>query len=111
MRKVEKLILKHLDNGTKFKRGNTVVTEDGRVYLHDNFIFEKRYPEEESLFTLAGWVTQTTTSRLNVLLPSEIWITIKDFSPYVNIRGSLLVPIDESKVYTAKEFLIKDWLC
>ena len=68
MRKIEKNMVQAVRSGRNFRSGNTVVTvgETGvKVYLHGNCIFA--IYQGVKRFTLAGWNSVTTRSRLNAL--------------------------------------------
>lgn len=68
MRKIEKEMIAAIAAGKNFSKGNTLVdyVEDTmRIWLHGNLIATKRNGQMK--FTLAGWNTPTTRSRLNAL--------------------------------------------
>lgn len=82
MRKIEKEMQQALRNGRNFRRGNTAVifNESGaKVYLHGNCIFSIRQGVKR--FTLAGWNSVTTRSRLNAL---GVGVYQKNFTPIYN---------------------------
>lgn len=69
MRQIEKQMLKAVKNGSSMVVGNTqVVQGDGYcdVFLHGNHI-ARIFTDGRGEFTLAGWDTPTTRSRLNAL--------------------------------------------
>jgi hypothetical protein len=68
MKKIENEMRFAVRIGRNFRSGNTVVTNDEtgvKVYLHGNCIWAKY--NGTARFTLAGWNTPTTRSRLNAL--------------------------------------------
>ena len=68
MRQVEEKMLQAVRSGRNFRSGNTVVTADEtgiKVYLHGNCIFA--IYQGVKRFTLSGWNSVTTRSRLNAL--------------------------------------------
>lgn len=82
MRKIEKEMLSAVRNGFNMSKQNTVVTHrDGvtRVYLHRNLIYKR--VEGIEVFTLAGWNTVTTRSRLNAL---GVGVYQRNFEPFYN---------------------------
>ena len=82
MRQIEKNMLNAVRNGKSFRSGNTVVTADNtgiKVYLHGNCIFA--IYQGVKRFTLAGWNTVTTRSRLNAL---GVNVSQKNWSPVYN---------------------------
>lgn len=69
MRQIEKQMLEAVKNGSSMSVGNTrVVWKDGYcdVLLHGNHI-ARIFTDGRGEFTLAGWDTPTTRSRLNAL--------------------------------------------
>ena len=82
MRKIEKTMCLAVSANRSFSCGNTLVTNnDGetRVYLHGNMIYKRN--EDGEFFTLAGWNTVTTRSRLRAL---GVDVSQKNFMPYYN---------------------------
>lgn len=67
MRKVEKQMLEALKAGKNFSQSNTVVKENGEVYLHGNLIAIYNRKDGTSEFSLAGFPTATTRSLLRAL--------------------------------------------
>lgn len=69
MRKIEEMMLNSIRNGKSFNLGNTSVVfrdnNDFFVTLHGNVIFVKN--EKGTVFSLCGWNTPTTKSRLRAL--------------------------------------------
>ena len=82
MRKVEKDMLQAVRSGRNFRSGNTVVTSDEtgvKVYLHGNCIFA--IYQGVKRFSLAGWNSVTTRSRLNAL---GVSVSQKNWAPIYN---------------------------
>lgn len=68
MRKIEKEMLAAVEQVKNYANGNTTVRvaeNEIRVYLHSNLIYKETH--EGRFFTLAGWNTPTTRSRLKAL--------------------------------------------
>lgn len=82
MRVIEKEMLRAIRQKKNWRKDNTEVRiSDGgnhiRVYLHGNLIYHKCEESGEEKFSLAGWNTPTTRSRLNALgcgVYQENWI-------------------------------------
>lgn len=92
MRKIEKKMLNAVRNFNNMCEGNTQVriidngdgTTDCKVYLHGNCIYkvhENVMGLKFESFTLAGWNTPTTRSRLRAL---GLYVSQMDFLPYYN---------------------------
>jgi hypothetical protein len=82
MRKIEREMLDALRNGRDWQSGNTRVTADGRVYLHENLIATWcNGALEVNRATLARWPTTTTISRLRALGAD---VCRRDFTPYLD---------------------------
>ena len=83
MRKIEKLMLNAVNNNQRFASGNTTVTIDSAnnlfVYLFGNCIY--KVIDGVKYFTLAGYNTVTTRSRLNAL---NVDICQRNFTAYYN---------------------------
>lgn len=84
MRTIEKNMLNALREKKTWRNSNTAVVfnedkSECRVYLHGNCIFA--VCEGVARFTLAGWNSKTTRSRLNAL---GVGIYCKNFAPYRN---------------------------
>lgn len=82
MRQIEEKMIQAVKAGKNFRSGNTVVNVDGsgiKVYLHGNCIYA--IYEGVKRFTLAGWNTVTTRSRLNAL---GVDVRQKNWSPIFN---------------------------
>lgn len=72
MRKIEEAMCEAVKNRKNFERSNTrVQVRDGgnwvKVFLHDNLIYTSCQESGKAQFTLAGWDTNTTRSRLRAL--------------------------------------------
>lgn len=68
MRIIEVMMAAAVNTAQNFKQANTAVTVDGTVIevrLHDNLIYARSGDFES--FTLHGWKTKTTLSRLRAL--------------------------------------------
>ena len=91
MRQIEKQMLAAVKERRNWRSGNTEVTVRTDIYgcnhievrLHDNLIFKQNDAEDSAEFTLAGWNTPTTRSRLRAL---GIKVYQRDFSAYYNER-------------------------
>lgn len=80
MRKIEERMVCAVRNMKNFREDNTEVKKYKNVtavYLHGNLIFE-RFDDGSRFFTLAGWNTPTTRSRLNAL---GVKVCQRNFSP------------------------------
>lgn len=82
MRRIEEQMRKAVRNRKNWRASNTAVEVNDKgdvfVYLHGNLIM-KQYNGAEPYFSLAGWNTVTTRSRLRAL---GCEVTCKDFAPY-----------------------------
>lgn len=68
MRTIDSNVVNAVNNRKNYKSGNTrveVVNNNVFVYLHGNLIY--KIIDDVTAFTLAGWNTSTTRSRLNAL--------------------------------------------
>ena len=92
MRQIEKQMVEAIKARKNFKSGNTEVTMTrneylgtctAMVYLHDNLIAKISFGTENVVaqFTLAGWNTNTTRSRLNAL---GVGVSQLNWAPYHN---------------------------
>lgn len=82
MRKIEKAMCEAVQMRTNWSESNTIVEVFGdevTVYLHGNAIY--RVVDGVKYFTLAGWNTPTTRSRLHAL---GVPVTQKHFAPMYN---------------------------
>lgn len=82
MRQIEKQMLAALRNGRNFNGNNTTVNhENGNsyVYLFGNLIY--KVVNSKAYFSLAGWNTTTTRSRLNAL---GVNVSQRKGTPYHN---------------------------
>ena len=88
MRQIEKSMAQAVKAGRNFRSGNTVVSVDAsgiKVYLHGNCIYTVYQGVKR--FTLAGWNTVTTRSRLNAL---GVDVRQKNWDPIY--KGSVISP-------------------
>ena len=79
MRKLEKEMVSAVNGRYTWESGNTKVnvsSGDVFVYLHDNLIF--KIVRGVRSFTLCGWNTPTTRSRLNAL---GVDVCCRNFAP------------------------------
>ena len=106
MRTIEKNIINHLRAGagsySLSMRDLVEVSESGnikRVYLWNHNIFSIEYGN--IIFSLCGWNSTTTKSRLNALLGNftQARIMQKDYQLFVVI-GNNKFPISSDKRYT-----------
>jgi len=67
MRKVEEEMLRALQRGRSWSKGNTRVDGEGNVFLHGNHI-ARNITMGSFEYRWAGWKTRTTASRLNAIL-------------------------------------------
>lgn len=92
MRQIEKKMVAAIKARKNFKSGNTEVTMTrnehfctciAMVYLHDNLIAKISFGPENVVaqFTLAGWNTNTTRSRLNAF---GVGVSQCNLAPYHN---------------------------
>lgn len=96
MRQIEFDAVKAFNAGKRFKRSNTEVTACGRVYLHGNLIVQKF--GSGLMFTLAGWGSVTTRSRINAFLPSGIRVGQKNYEQVLRV-GDTEKAIDPAERY------------
>ena len=82
MRAIEKRMVQALQSKCNFNETNTCVEFDNGnayVYLFGNLIY--KVVKGQAYFTLAGWNSPTTRSRLSAI---GIHVTQKDWTPYWN---------------------------
>jgi hypothetical protein len=84
MRKIEEQMVAAVNERRNWSSGNTrVEVRDGgnwvKVYLHENLIYTECMESGEKRFTMAGWDTNTTRSRLNAL---GVYVSQVDFKQY-----------------------------
>lgn len=75
-RKIEQRVIAAIREGMSLNRGNTTVEVNAdatRVYLFGNLIAEIGHPVTGTRWTLAGWNTATTRSRINALARAFNW--------------------------------------
>ena len=71
MRKIEREMIQAIIDQRDYKKANTEVSQGlnrSDVYLHDHHIASYYHDSGELLIANAGWKTNTTKSRLNVLI-------------------------------------------
>ncbi len=90
MKSVEKRIKAAFEAGRNLTVGNTR-TDGKAVYLFGNLIILKT-EAGEVLFTLAGWNTVTTRSRVNAIVGAGVYV--KRGEPHRNGE-----PIESNKLY------------
>ena len=98
MSKINEWTREHVDYFESGCKGNTMVTwanKEVSVYLHANFIYKDNGDCE--VFTLHGWNTNTTRSRLNAIL-TKGQIVQRDYMPYLVVDGKKYA-IDVNKYY------------
>ena len=113
MRKIEEEMVRAIARGSNLHKGNTSVeVDDGvpgmcTVRLHGNMIASVPIGFGNSMqFTLAGWNTPTTRSRVNALIGQYVnnYVRCQNFEPIVSglgvIRASGIYHVDrKSGVY------------
>jgi hypothetical protein len=110
MREIEKKLARAWKNGTKFHLSNSDIAilplqNDNRsivrLSLFGNTIAMRTQDSEYLYFTMAGWISPTTTSRLNnvVLRDFNMGIYIKQGIPYLRGFGEKDVAINPSSIY------------
>lgn len=75
MRKIEDAMLRALQQGRKWSKGNTRVDGEGNVYLHGNHI-ARNITRGGFEYSWAGWQTRTTASRLLAILH---WTSVNEY--------------------------------
>ena len=93
MRQIEKEMLRAVEKRANWHNANTETRIVGgvlHVTLHGNCI-ARFFENGEKYFTLAGWNTPTTRSRLNAL---GVGVSCRNFEPYANGKK-----IDANKWY------------
>lgn len=88
MRKIEEAMCAAVKERRNWQSGNTrVQVKDGgnwvKVYLWDNLIYTECREDGAKRFTLAGWNTNTTRSRLRAL---GVDVCQKDYRAYYKNR-------------------------
>ena len=89
MRKIEEAMCAAVKERKYWKSGNTEVNVRIDTYgythvevrLHGNMIWRYNEAEDMTEFTLAGWNTQTTRSRLNAL---GVGVATRSYAPFVD---------------------------
>ena len=108
MRKIEEKMINAIKNCRNWKLNNTEVKIKNnrfKVYLHRNLIFEEC--EKHFVFSLCGWNTPTTRSRLHEIfiylydtkqVKNQHWICQRQFEPYFDgkkINSSAKIKINK----------------
>ena len=79
-RQITNMACSAFESGRTFSQSNTVVTADGRMYLHGNKIAE--YVNGKLQVSMCGWGSRTTQERLNGL--RGVSLTRKNWEWYLN---------------------------
>lgn len=82
MKRIEEKMLRAIKDGRNWSESNTEVAHNNgvtKVYLHGNLIAKR--VNAKWLYSLCGWNTLTTRSRLNVLGCNVVQ---RNFTPYRN---------------------------
>lgn len=96
MRQIERAMRAAVEARFYWRCSNTEVKVEGdnvKVYLHGNQIYEKS--GKYAAFTLAGWNSNTTRSRLRAL---GVGVRCYDYTPQMEVNGKW-VDISSSKWY------------
>lgn len=93
MREIEKKMVRAAKYGQPFHGNNTVVHNDGSVYLHGNHIatVHTNGIVTVNLDTLRRWPTPTTMSRLRAL---SVPVYQKNWNVYIGDREIWAIPED-----------------
>ena len=75
MRKIEEEMLRALQRGRKWSKGNTRVDGNGNVFLHGNMI-ARNVTMGGFEYSWSGWQTRTTASRLRAILH---WTSVNEY--------------------------------
>lgn len=70
MRKIEEQMIQAIKERKDFSKSNTkviVYKNTAKVFLHGNLIAVYSYRSNKTMYSSAGWQTNTTKSRLNAL--------------------------------------------
>lgn len=92
-RKIEDQMIAAIRAGKDFKSGNTEVRQETFgtfVYLHNNLIAQ--HTTAGWLWTLAGWNTPTTRSRINALARAFNWRGVRTVKGVPFVSGSATAP-------------------
>lgn len=85
MRQIEKAMVAAVEARFNWRCSNTEVKVEGdnvKVYLHGNQIYEKA--GKYAAFTLAGWNSNTTRSRLRAL---GVGVRCYNYAPQMEVNG------------------------
>lgn len=86
MRQIEKAMVAAVEARFNWRCSNTEVKVEGnnvKVYLHGNQIY-KKHGRVASSFTLAGWNSNTTRSRIRAL---GVSVRCCDYTPQMKVNG------------------------
>lgn len=89
-RKIETEMISAIRAGKSAKLSNTVVEVNGQstfVRLHGNLIAIIGHPLEGTCWTLAGWNTTTTRSRIRALANAFNWAAPANVRGVAHVRG------------------------
>lgn len=95
-RKIEDQMIAAIRAGKPFKSGNTSVAQevDGTyVFLHGNLIAAIGSAKLGTAWTLAGWNTPTTRSRINALARAFNWRGVYNKDGMPRVSGADQTPI------------------
>lgn len=111
MRKIEKEMLSAVNSGKNWKKANTEVRlfpdNSTRVFLHGNQIAVLWRGGVK--FSLSGWNTPTTRSRLNAVLKDYGFRVVQRGSPYVlDLKNQKEHPIGTKGVYDIDDGVIAE---
>lgn len=104
-RKIEDAMIAAIRAGKDWKSGNTEVRREEfggslSVYLHGNLIAKIGGAQEYAHWTLAGWDTNTTRSRINALARAFGWrgVSRKGGVPFASGSATApMTPISDSE--------------
>lgn len=114
MRKIEQDMIEAIRAGRDWQSGNTRVSQGGprdecaRVFLHGKLIAEIDHAINGTRWTLAGWNTPTTRSRINALARAFDWssgVFQAKGLPYVNSHAAR-----EGRLHNWREIGAHDWI-
>jgi len=97
MRKIERQMLQAIVDNKDWSKDNTRVETNGHysdVYLHGHRIAEYKHSDSSLKVNNCGYATNTTKSRLNVLIdfvadPTKNGIFQKNWEWYIKIHGDI----------------------
>lgn len=98
-RKIEDQMIAAIRAGKDWQSGNTRVSQSVgacQVFLHDNLIAECGHATNGTRWTLAGWNTTTTRSRINALARAFNWRGVRTVKGQPVI-STTLAPISDTE--------------